>query len=133
MQIVERLKNQGYRVTKPRQELLKILSHYPLTVQEISDALHKKNIQIDLASIYRSLELFVGMGIVHVIALGEDKKRYELVDAHHHHHHLVCNQCGAIEDITLNENTLMKEVNKKSSFKIDHHHLEFFGICQKCQ
>lgn len=132
MKILEELKNKGYRITKPREELLKILDKYPLTVQEMDKELNKKNIHIDLASIYRSLELFVNMGIVHVIELGEDKKRYELVNDQNHHHHLVCNRCGTIEDIEINEKNLLQEVQKKTSFKIDHHHLEFFGICMNC-
>lgn len=133
MNTLEYLKQKGYRLTKPRQELLHTLSSYPLTVQQISDALRKKNIRVDLASIYRSLELFVDMGIVHVIEFGEDKKRYEIVDQDNHHHHLMCNKCGTIEDITVNEHSLLTEISTKSNFKIDHHHLEFFGICQHCQ
>jgi Fur family ferric uptake transcriptional regulator len=104
-----------------------------MTVQEIYSTLRKKKIDIDLASVYRSLELFVEMGVVHIIQLGEDKKRYELIESDNHHHHLVCNTCGSIEDIALDEKILLKEVNSKSDFAIDHHHLEFFGRCKNCQ
>lgn len=133
MKLLAQLKQHGYRLTKPRQELLTTLSSYPLTVQQIHESLQKKNIRVDLASIYRSLELFVEMGIVHVIEFGEDKKRYEIVDHDNHHHHLLCNKCGTIEDITINESTLLTHIQTKSKFKIDHHHLEFFGLCQHCQ
>lgn len=133
MNVLDELKKNGYRLTKPRRELLKVLKEYPLTVQEIYSSLQKRKINMDLTSVYRSLELFVEMGVVHVIQLGEDKKRYELVDSENHHHHLVCNSCGIIENITFNEKNLLKEVTAKSVFKIDHHHMEFFGHCKNCQ
>lgn len=133
MNVLDELKQKGYRLTKPRQEILKVLQNYPLTVQEIYRSLEKNRIHVDLASIYRSLELFVEMGVVHAIQLGEDKKRYELVDSENHHHHLVCNSCGTIENITFNEKSLLNEVTAKSVFKIDHHHMEFFGQCKNCQ
>lgn len=133
MELLDRLKQKGYRITKPRLELLKVLDSYPLTVQEIHETLQKKKVRVDLASVYRSLELFVNMGIVHVIDFGEDKKRYEMIDNDNHHHHLLCNSCGTIADITVNENNLLTQVKTKSTFKIDHHHLEFFGLCQNCQ
>lgn len=131
--ILDQLKHKGYRLTKPRQELLHVLVDYPLTVHEIYSTLQKKNISIDLASVYRSLELFVNMGIVRVIELNDNKKRYELVDIHNHHHHLICTNCKTIEDVNINENNFLKEMQRKSAFKVDHHHLEFFGLCKNCQ
>jgi Fur family ferric uptake transcriptional regulator len=56
-----------------------------------------------------------------------------LIDEKNHHHHLVCNSCGKIEDIRLNEQKFIKEVAVKSQFLVDHHHLEFFGYCSNCQ
>lgn len=133
MKTLAHLKKNGYRITKPRQEIIKVLKSYPLTVSDIHHLLTRKNIRIDLASVYRTLELFVELGIVRRIEIGGDKNRYELSDEENHHHHLVCNNCGTIEDITVNENSLLEEVNNKSAFKIDHHHLEFFGLCRDCQ
>lgn len=133
MVLINRLKEKGYRVTKARRELLKVLAHYPLTVQEIYNDLIEKKIHIDLTSVYRSLELFVTMGIVREVDLGEDKKRYEMIDKNNHHHHLICNNCKLIEDVVVNEDYLLKTVGANLKFKIDHHNLEFFGLCQNCQ
>ncbi len=133
MQILDQLKQQGYRLTKPREEVLKTLSGYPRTVQEIYEVLRKKHQSVDLASVYRTLDLFVDLGVIYSIELGEGKKRYELVNKENHHHHLVCNHCGTIKDIEINEYILNKELKKHTSFKVDHHQLEFFGLCAKCQ
>lgn len=133
MDILSQLKEKGHRLTKPRQEIVKVLADYPLTVQEIYSRLLKKNIHIDLASVYRNLELLLDMGVVYVLELGEGKKRYELVNKDKHHHHLICNNCGSIQDIVINEHEIMNEVTTKSQFKVDHHHLEFYGWCANCQ
>lgn len=127
------LKNKGYRITSERQEVLKILNNKPLTAQEINNLLKEKKVNVDLASVYRSLDLFVKLGIVRALELGEGKKRYEVADENNHHHHLVCNNCGDIEDIIVNEKNLIEDMKIKSKFKIDHHHLEFFGLCLSCQ
>ncbi len=133
MELLDEIKNRGYRLTQPRRELVKILTGYPLTVQEMQSALQKKNIKVDLASLYRSIALFIEMGIVRVVELGENKRRYEIVDKNNHHHHLICNKCGSIKDIKMDEQSLLREVKKQSQFLVDHHHLEFFGLCSKCQ
>lgn len=127
------LQQKGYRLTKPRQEIVKVLKQYPLTAQELYDSLRKRNSVIDLTSVYRSLELFVTLGIVRTLELGEAKRRYELVDEKNHHHHLVCNTCGSIADIRITEEPFVTEVREKTTFKVDHHHLEFFGLCANCQ
>lgn len=134
MKKVEYLKKNGFRITKPRQEILDVLVAHPVTVQEIYDLLQKRNIKIDLVSIYRSLELFTELHIVQAVELGEGKKRYELLDTHNHHHHIVCNSCGVIQDVSIEkEFEILHHVTTKSQFKIDTHSLEFFGTCAKCQ
>lgn len=127
------IKQKGYRLTKTRENVIKALKNHPLTVEEISENLKKNKININTASIYRSLELFVETGIAHTFNLGEGKSRYELVNENYHHHHLICNNCKNIEDIVLDRENFTKEINRKSKFKIDHHHLEFFGLCKRCQ
>lgn len=131
--ILTALKEKGYRLTTPRREIINVLAHHPQTALQIFFLLKKKKKSVDLASVYRTLEIFVDMGFVHAIELSEGKKRYELVEHENHHHHLICTTCGVIEDIRINENAMLKDVANKSEFKIDHHHLEFFGICVRCQ
>lgn len=133
MNIVDTLKQNGYRVTKPRLAILEAIGHTPQTAQEIFSKLHKKNISIDLVSIYRTLEVFAEMGVVLKVEVGKGSAHYELSDPQNHHHHLVCDECGAIEDIVLKDGKLMQEAKSKSAFRITRHTLEFFGLCARCQ
>ena len=134
MNKISHLKKNGYRITKPREEILNVLNRHPLTVEEIHTSLLKKKISVDITSIYRSLDLFKKLGLVTEIELGEGKKRYEFNDKNKHHHHIVCEDCGMISDISLTqEKKLIDSMKKNSKFKITGHLLEFSGLCQDCQ
>jgi len=131
VQIREELAAHGCRMTKPRQEIFAVLNHSPQSVVEIIEKLKKKNLSVDKVTIYRSLTNFVKLGLVEETQFKDKISVYELAD-HKHHHHLVCEKCGKIEDICLDENLLVQAVKKVSSFQIKSHHLEFFGFCKKC-
>lgn len=126
------IKNKGQRVTSQKKEVLCALQKKPLTVVDIFESINMKRMKVDKATIYRILTGFMKLGIVKEIYLKDRETRYELSNSGHHHH-LVCEQCGSIEDITLCEDLLLKEVRKQSSFDVKSHSLEFFGSCQNCQ
>jgi len=123
----------GHRLTKPREEILAVLTETPLSATQIFDKLKFKNFDFDLTTIYRTLELFCQLNIVSKIHFDDQTVRYEVASTHSHHHHLICESCGSVEDIPLSENNLLKQVETKSKFKINRHHLEFFGFCVHCQ
>lgn len=130
--ILKQLRKKGYRLTKPRKMVLKALTFYPQSVTDIVNSLEKKQAIVDMATIYRTLQVLVGLGVVAKIQFNNTSALYEL-SSNNHHHHLVCNNCGSIEDICLNEDLLMNQVNKQTSFKVQSHSLEFFGLCVNCQ
>ena len=77
------------------------------------------------------VEKLLSVGVLTEVDFGDGKKRYELKSLGHHHH-LICQKCGKLEDINLDENILMLEVHKHSKFEVKSHNLEFFGICVGC-
>jgi Fur family ferric uptake transcriptional regulator len=86
---------------------------------------------VNKTTVYRQIEKLLESGQILEIELGDGKKRYEIKDDKHHHH-LVCRNCGSLEDIHLSEDVLLAEVNNQSKFKVEHHSLEFFGLCVNC-
>lgn len=121
------------RVTTPRLEVMSVLksNHKPLTISEIHDKLKKK--RIDLATVYRTLNLFTQLGIVNEIDFKDEFKRYELIYDRHHHHHIVCKICKRVENV---ETCILDELEKlieKKGFSDITHSLEFFGICKNCK
>lgn len=128
------LKDKGCSLTGQRQAILGILSGGKLfTAQEIKKYLQKKKIKIDLATIYRTLELFVKLGLAEKTQFEEKIARYEIIPGHKHHHHLVCQKCGTVEDVSVNEEKLIWQVESHSKFLVKKHTLEFFGLCLKCR
>ena len=133
MDIFNKLRSKGYRITSQREKILKVIYEHPLTVDEIYTSLKKKHINIDVASVYRTSELFTRNGIIQEVEFGDGKKRYELINENNHHHHLICESCGLVEDVPVNEKKLLEQVEKQSKFKVERHDLEFFGYCSSCQ
>lgn len=130
------LQENSQRITLPRLGVLKILksNHNPLTMSEIHELINKENYKkkIDLATIYRTVNLFVDLKIVAEVNFRDEFKRYELVFDRHHHHHIVCKKCKKIENV---EQCLTNEIEKmlvKKGYKDISHSLEFFGVCKEC-
>ncbi|HMS63997.1 MAG TPA: Fur family transcriptional regulator [Ignavibacteria bacterium] len=126
------LNNRSQRITAPRLEILSILkaNHNPLTISEIHKKIKKK--KIDLATVYRTINLFAEQNIVNEIDFKDEFKRYELIYDRHHHHHIVCKKCKTVENVeTCMLEELEKFLNKKGYTEISHS-LEFFGVCKKC-
>lgn len=134
MEPLTQLRNKGYRITTQRKSVLQNITSDPLTVEEIFSRLKKKNINIDLASIYRTLVLLKNSELITQVDFGDGRKRYELVGEKNHHHHLICNTCGRIENVYFGQEAkILKEISLNSQFAVQKHTLELFGLCKHCQ
>jgi len=127
--------NKKFRVTPARRALFEIFSSTaePLTVAKVISALGDKGIQVNKTTVYRELDFLLHQGIVSEVVIDSGKKFYEATEAKHHHH-LICNRCGTIKDVVL-ENDLgneEKRIEIINNFRIQKHSLEFFGLCANC-
>lgn len=127
------LSTHDLEATPARASILRICmnSDKPIDVNFVASKMGSK---AHLATVYRTLEKFVTVGILERIDFQEGKFRYEYM--HGHHHHAVCNSCGSVEDIsdtTSEIEALEKRLAKQSGFSVTKHVLELFGLCNKCQ
>ena len=134
--LTDRLRRHSRKVTQPRRTILEILRRHrhPLTNKEIYAALPKGT--CDVATIYRSMHVLEGMGIVKRFDFGDGVARFELVRAgdEGHHHHLICVRCAQIVEIAdCFAPELEREIAARNGFKAVTHKLEFFGVCARCQ
>lgn len=127
------LRQKGYRLTNQRQQILDALTTSPQSVQEVITALKGKSESIDRVTVYRTLDCFVDLGVVGKTQFKDKVAKYELLTEAHHHHHLVCDHCGSVEDIALNEAFLIRKVSEQTNFQVKSHSLEFFGLCANCK
>lgn len=126
----------NFRSTPLRQALLGTLqaSTTPLSLSEFLKILKRQSLRVNKTSVYRNLELFCRLGLVTKVSISDQKQYFEL--AHRkHHHHFICLGCGAIADIHLADDQLIRSVmneSKRLGFAIERHAFEFYGRCQAC-
>lgn len=140
---VREFRDQGLRLTEPRQAVIQALENMPghHTAEEIFFNVHKRYPGIGLATIYRTLDLLVRLGIVRRYNFWSGGTKYELIKKEEkHHHHLICKECGKVldyDDFLKEERELVQKIEKvlseRHNFKIDSHNLVFYGICENCQ
>lgn len=70
----------------------------------------------------------------------EGVARFELAEwLAGHHHHVVCQDCGAVEDVDVDHETevsiarLVAKLADTSGFEAKSHVLEVVGLCQRCR
>jgi Fur family ferric uptake transcriptional regulator len=137
------IKKLGYRMTKPRQMVFKVLTKTTehLLAKEIYLDIQKKHPDIGLTTIYRTLEILAKIGLINKFCIGDGQSRYELGwDFKEHHHHMICRNCGKIIDYKdfINEeitffNRIEKFLSKNYKFAISNHEVFFYGTCDSCK
>lgn len=132
--ILQKIKADGYRLTKIRKAMVMILCNQRCLIasSDMQTRLSKSHIKADRTTIYRELRFLLEKNIIRKIQLGDDKTYYEI--SAEHHHHLVCTKCNKIKEIVIGKHLeeQEKKIYKKEKFKITSHSLEFYGLCHKC-
>jgi Fur family ferric uptake transcriptional regulator len=105
-----------------------------LTAQEIFDELRERDRRVGIASVYRSLDVLVGMKLVQRLDMGEGIARYEPAHADgDHHHHVVCERCGrvaAFEDDRLED--ALDGLAERLGYELEGHEVVLRGRCPAC-
>lgn len=129
-EIKDLLKSQGFSATKTRMAILStLLSHQPVSIQELIKFLPN----IDRATVYRTIDLFVDLNIAKKVSTGF-KFRIELSDSFQaHHHHLTCLRCGNVLDVFTPEiEHAIEQTASNNGFRPIRHDLEISGHCANC-
>ena len=129
------MQDKGYRLTGPRMAILKFMimgkGHY--SIPEIYENIRLQHPCIGMATIYRTLDLFLELGIVRALILKNSQPCYEINWPDDHHHHLICKKCGKIVEFgSCNFKLIVGEIEKVTRFRVDDHTLEAYGLCPIC-
>jgi Fur family peroxide stress response transcriptional regulator len=100
------------------------------TIEELREALARRDVPADFSSVFRALRQLESAGEVLQIDLGDGKARFEAVGEHHEH--VRCDRCGAVEAVP---GCLVEEsvVERRTGFAVTGHRLLFAGICPRCR
>ena len=132
--IAGKLSKQGYRLTPQRLMILSAIesSDDHISAEEIYTQVVEKYPNVNISTVYRTLDLLTRLGLVTETDLGGGRVRYHPVEKGHHHH-LVCRECGAIIDLDESLLSPLKDaLLHEHGFIADLKHLAIMGRCVNC-
>lgn len=130
------LRDNGLKFTKQREILLKTLynhaehftpEHLYLFIKDTHPELN-----IGIATVYRTLNLLEESELVTSISFGAQGKKFELATKPHHDH-MICRKCADIiefEDPIIERRQIA--IAKEYGFDLTGHMMQLYGICNKC-
>lgn len=133
--LIAELRSRGFRLTPQREMVVKTIAHAGrhVTAEEIFEQVRVHTQAINLATVYRTLDLLVELGMASRADLGDGRVIYASLD-HGPHCHLVCRRCGteieAVCDLLV---PLEEQFRALYGFAADLRHLALPGLCAGCQ
>lgn len=129
------LHDAGLKATMPRIRIIRLLNleKKPLRIKDIYRRLSKYD--VDMVTIYRTIEVLCEKNIVHRVDFGEDAAYYEF-NRGDDRHHITCVGCKKRENIDFcffskaYKTLLLKRIPNFG--KVMKHTMECFGLCKKC-
>lgn len=134
MESQEFLKSKNIKITKGRLEILDILkdAECSLSAENIYAMSREKNVNINLSTVYRTLELFEEKQITEKITLTDGVFAYKLRKKTHRHL-LRCDVCHKEIDIPCPMSQIEEIVRNETGFTLTEHDLIMKGVCRECR
>jgi len=136
MNLIGEIKKKGHRVTKSRELICEILEnsgHAHFTVDELYKKVTRKSSEVDLATVYRTLELLGQIGLIAHLHQAHGSGIYFLRNEENIMH-LICMSCERIIDISFETFTkINKLLMKETKFKSINNNFIYSGICENCK
>jgi len=129
-------KLRGVRWTTQRQVIVEqfLLAGEHLTAEGLHHRAREVDPAIGAATVYRTLNLLVEIGVASRVRFGAGSAAYEPALDRSHHDHLVCLACGTVvefEDAGIERR--QQAIAKRHGFALRSHRLELHGLCPACQ
>jgi Fur family ferric uptake transcriptional regulator len=131
------IKSNKLKYTSQREAILKTMYDNPHHFTSENLYLQVKenypNLNIGIATVYRTLSLLEENDLVSSISLGIHGKKFEIANKPHHDH-LICVECGKIVEFENEEiETLQEKIAQDSDFRLTDHMMQLYGVCKDCQ
>ncbi len=130
------LREHGLPVTQQRESIANVLfeSTRHLSAEDIEEKLRDRGEHVGKATIYRTLNLLVEVGLATEHDFDEGFKRYEAKVGPARHDHLICTSCGEVVEFHhegLEE--LQEEIAGDEEFRPVSRQLKIYGLCSECR
>ncbi|MDX1578605.1 MAG: transcriptional repressor [Gemmatimonadota bacterium] len=129
------LQEQRLPVTHQREAIARVLfeSGRHLSADDVAERLRDRGEQLGKATIYRTLNLLVEVGLATEHDFDEGFKRYETRAGPSHHDHLICTSCGSVTEFDRPElEALQQDVARARGFQVLTRQLKLYGLCAEC-
>lgn len=132
-QLSVRLRSRGYRLTAQRQLVLDAIAELGhATPEEVAARVRRTAVAVNISTVYRTLELLEGLGLVTHAHLGHGAPTYHTVSGDEHLH-LVCRSCGGVTEVPPDiASGLAEQLQRSHGFAVDIAHFSVFGLCAAC-
>jgi Fur family transcriptional regulator, ferric uptake regulator len=101
----------------------------PLLPQEILEIAQQWVPGLNLATVYRNLNLMAEDGSVTSVQLPGQPTRFEVAGTHHHH--FLCRRCDRVYDIHACSTEIARLAPK--GFEVEDHEVVLYGSCPGCR
>ncbi len=132
----ESLKTRGLKHTRSRELVFREIWRQAESHRNAADiyrSLKKKGYRVSLATVYRTLQVLVRIGLVRAEDLGEKHSHYEPHAPGIAHGHLICLSCGRVEEFVEGKVAAeIEAIGASHGFRLARFSLQVFGFCQKC-
>lgn len=134
MNITNFLKDKNLKVTKGREVILDIIfeSSESLSAEEIFNECKRKGQNINLSTVYRTIDIFLDNNIIDKFILENGISTYKL-HKRNHNHKLECDLCHKEIELECPIKQIEEIILKETGFKVTNHSLKISGICKKCE
>lgn len=132
---IQVLRAQGYKVTKPRLQVIEILSkaQKPASPYEIQNLLGEQGRYLNHVTIYRVLELLCHLNLAHKLPSEKGFTKCTLGNREGCHRFMICHKCGAIREYADDKLCRSeKKVARNIGFHTQYHVSESYGLCSDC-
>jgi len=133
-ELITIFREKGYKLTSQRLAICKfILSHkdHP-TANQIYQALKEEYPTISLGTIYKTLHLLKGLGLLQELGFNEGSIRYD--SDMELHVNMVCSKCGKIYDYkTENVKNLWDAILSELNIKPEGQRIDIYYECDDCK
>ena len=128
--ILQRCERKGLRMTSQRKIIAQVLENvadHP-DVEELYKRASKIDPTISIATVYRTVKLFDGAGILDKLEFGDGRARYEDAEREHHDHLIDINSGRVIEFMYSDIEKLQEKIAQKLGYRLMGHKLELYGV-----
>ena len=116
-------------MTPNAEYILKIINHSKahMTAEQIYQAFKEKYGKVAPATVYNNLSYLHKQGLIRKVSVEGCPDRYDHI---RRHDHLVCERCGRLSDVTLED--LTEKLQKQISIPMLSYDLKISYICEEC-